>query len=845
MNLLKNILTSFVVWIFAITQTAHAATWNIPALQPAETATITITVQVNSGTSGTTITNIATNTQDQTDLNITPDDAIEELIVVNDEIEVTKQLINVDGTANMDEYYADFRFVVTNVGDRDLINVNLIDDFAGQNPSTITSILSSSGSITPSNPSVFTATSYNTSFIATPTANAFSGGTTTLESGDSVTVDSRILFRLDLANASSTPIENLADSNGEAPDSDIIEDQSDDDLSTDNVNEPLLIPIDPSGVLYDSTTGAPLAGGIATITDASGTPLPVACLTQGYNTMTTGADGFYRFDIVPNADPACPSSETEYRFVFTPPAGYSAPSTIFPGISGSYDATGCPTPASTFGSRCGIGGVFSPSIIGPTADRDHFTSFMIASGDPDVIYNHIPMDPANSGLLNVTKRVNKNIASVGDILTYTIDIENISGATVGAFNLIDTLPAGLTYVTGTSGVSVAGAPSANIEPTASGNQLSWPQSAMVSGQVNSITFLSRIGSNYQIGTMTNIAGAFNGAGDALSNEGLASTEITADPTFDCSTIVGKVFEDTNKDGYPNDGERGIPKARLLTLKGLNVTTDSEGRYHIECASIPEEARGSNFAIKLDTASVPENMFVTSENPRVVRLTKGKNSKANFAVAKGKDIRIDINDSAFDICSENVSQETLDGIKYLSGIIEDKNHKVTYVYHTDVAGRELANQRMDKLIKLTTEEFERTNPTAKFDLNIDKEIIYNGTSGSKDAICSPEEKQFIIYFNHDESSLDNSDINTLNSAVNYANDNNKRILLLSGHTDSSGSDSYNLELSRNRVNNAANQITIMGTQADIKTSYHGEALPDIFTNNGIRERLNRRVEILVK
>ena len=84
-------------------------------------------------------------------------------------------------------------------------------------------------------------------------------------------------------------------------------------------------PIDPSGIVYNSVTRAPVAGVTVTIRDSSNALLPVACLIDAtQQNQVTLANGAYRFDIVPGADPACPVGETEYRISTVNPAGYAA-----------------------------------------------------------------------------------------------------------------------------------------------------------------------------------------------------------------------------------------------------------------------------------------------------------------------------------------------------------------------------------------------------------------------------------------------------------------------------------------------------------------------------------------
>src|SRR5690606_8905431 len=103
-------------------------------------------------------------------------------------------------------------------------------------------------------------------------------------------------------------------------------------------------------------------------------------------------------------------------------------------------------------------------------------------------------------------------------------------------------------------------------------------------------------------------------------EARAAVEILAEHVFDCGDIIGRVFDDLDRNGYPDAGEPGLPGVRLATLKGWLVTTDRHGRFHVPCAQMPDPRHGANFIMKLDTRTLPTGYAPTSENPRSIRLT---------------------------------------------------------------------------------------------------------------------------------------------------------------------------------------------------------------------------------
>ena len=78
-------------------------------------------------------------------------------------------------------------------------------------------------------------------------------------------------------------------------------------------------------------------------------------------------------------------------------------------------------------------------------------------------------------------------------------------------------------------------------------------------------------------------------------------------------------------------ERGLPGVRLATVAGLLIETDAYGRYHLADVDTGRTARGANFILKLDPATLPDGAQVLSENPRVLRLTPALMSRIDFAV----------------------------------------------------------------------------------------------------------------------------------------------------------------------------------------------------------------------
>ena len=140
--------------------------------------------------------------------------------------------------------------------------------------------------------------------------------------------------------------------------------------------------------------------------------------------------------------------------------------------------------------------------------------------------------------------------------------------------------------------------------------------------------------------------------------------IEPDDIFDCAEVIGKVFHDIDQDGYQDGGEPGLPGVRIATVKGLLITTDAFGRYHIACAAKPREGIGSNFILKVDERSLPGEHKVSTENPRVVRLTEGKLTSVDFGVSGPVRIYVDLKPEVFDPASDALDPKWNAGIDEL-------------------------------------------------------------------------------------------------------------------------------------------------------------------------------------
>jgi hypothetical protein len=116
------------------------------------------------------------------------------------------------------------------------------------------------------------------------------------------------------------------------------------------------------------------------------------------------------------------------------------------------------------------------------------------------------------------------------------------------------------------------------------------------------------------------------------------------------------------------------------------------------------------------------------------------------------------------------------------------------------------------------------------------------------VSSPEMAglgQYRVFFAFDRADLSEADRQIINQAVeDYRRTGTARITV-TGHTDTSGSAAYNLELSQRRAEAVASELVRQGVPAtEIATVGRGEEDLLVPTADGVREPRNRRVEIVV-
>ena len=240
----------------------------------------------------------------------------------------------------------------------------------------------------------------------------------------------------------------------------------------------------------------------------------------------------------------------------------------------------------------------------------------------------------------LSKTASRSSIRRGERVEYTITATALG---TGPYDVADLLPAGMTFIAGSASVDGVAAISSISGKTLTFTNIKPKKTRIITIK---LSMQAATSTTMQTGETINRARLYlHATGDFLADAS-ARVIIKEEAVFDCGEIVGRVFDDLNNNGYMDDGEPGLPGVRVVTVKGLLVTTDKFGRFHVTCADVPNAQIGSNFLMKLDPRTLPAGYVLTTENPRDVRLTRGKTTTLNFGASKQRDVALDLTRDAF-------------------------------------------------------------------------------------------------------------------------------------------------------------------------------------------------------
>ena len=238
--------------------------------------------------------------------------------------------------------------------------------------------------------------------------------------------------------------------------------------------------------------------------------------------------------------------------------------------------------------------------------------------------------------LKVKKQVNRKVAELGDLLTYTVTIENKSLETpVYPIQVTDILPSGFRYILETTRFDSILVADPDLSETGQSLRMLWTfMDTLQPGARKELRYRIVAGLSAEFGENINrvFATAWTEDGmEVYSPEATAAVLIRTGVLDEKGLIIGKVFVDRNWNGLHDGGEPGLKNVELIMEDGTRVLTDDFGKY-----SIPNVETGQH-VIRVNEKTLPNDvqLVITSHHfmgdsiSRLVLLSPGNMAKANF------------------------------------------------------------------------------------------------------------------------------------------------------------------------------------------------------------------------
>lgn len=331
--------------------------------------------------------------------------------------------------------------------------------------------------------------------------------------------------------------------------------------------------VDPRGIVFDSTSGAPLNGALVTLLDDA----------TGLAAQVFGDDGRSAFpnpvrsgaSVSDASGVVYPASPGEFRFPLVRPGTYRL--IVQPGASSAFPSElGLAELLARFGSQytlsaASLGAAFAAQSV-------------IAQVD-------IPVD-ATGGKLIVSKSASSSAAGIGDFVQYTVSVTNRHTAAVRDVVFTDRLPQG--FRLRAESLTVGGVPVAAI--VRADGEFSHAIGTLAPGASVAIRYVTEITPLAPVGRAVNLARATGVA--AVSNDALAHVQVHDDLLSDRMVVVGYVSEVQScdlREGRPRG--KPVARARILFETGDYAVTDANGAWHMD------RLRVGNHVARLDPQSI--------------------------------------------------------------------------------------------------------------------------------------------------------------------------------------------------------------------------------------------------
>ncbi len=216
----------------------------------------------------------------------------------------------------------------------------------------------------------------------------------------------------------------------------------------------------------------------------------------------------------------------------------------------------CRLPA---GTPAGVHGLTYEAVVNPDAGPvvGNQVSASGGGGEPPTCTTCSTEHELEAPEIRLTKTAGSREVRIGDLVRYTLTVENVGSVDLVKGSVVDTPAAGFSYVEGSLLASDADA----LATVSGGTPLRFSGVDVAAGQSASLVYVMRVGAGVRPGTHVNQAQVRSATDDPVSNVATAEVMLTADPLLDDSLVFGTVFNDRDGDGWQDSAALGDVKVQ--------------------------------------------------------------------------------------------------------------------------------------------------------------------------------------------------------------------------------------------------------------------------------------------
>ena len=259
----------------------------------------------------------------------------------------------------------------------------------------------------------------------------------------------------------------------------------------------------------------------------------------------------------------------------------------------------------------------------------------------------------------IEKQVNKEVATVGEILLYTLTVHNDEDFNINKLVVDDHLPLGVKYKKNSAKLE-----NHTVVPFLSedGKHLYVKLETVKAHSSAKVTFIAAVGAGVHDHTIVNEAWVkLNGT--FRSNRATATTRIEEELMRSKGIVIGQVYEcayEKNKQGH------GVANVRLYMENGTYVVTDKNGKYHIEGVD------AGTHVVQVDEGLLPDG-YIMGNNAKSVNFA-GRDFSQFVDVGRGALKRVDF-------CLNRTAHVKLDSnaTKVKTKVVDIYDYKIPTTY----------------------------------------------------------------------------------------------------------------------------------------------------------------------